>query len=116
MHTRSVHDIPALGAWSGDWEPWAAFFDGIPSIWHRHEPDRGGETVQSGSAARLFEIEHTSSAFRCQDASAFHLADPDAFRPRFEAALAEARPWRGWPAAEDARRDALCSVKPLAES
>jgi hypothetical protein len=96
-HTLWFYDIPALGIpGASNWrDGWAAYLDGIEKIYAVIEPDHGGETLRE----KLTECEairerlHLLELGAHKDPSALHLADPDRFRERFEAAMENAEPW-----------------------
>jgi hypothetical protein len=96
-HTLWYHEIPALGIpGATNWrDGWAKCLDGIEKVYAVIEPDRGGETLR----ARLADCEairerlHLLELGEHKDPSALHLADPDGFRERFEAALDRAKFW-----------------------
>jgi MarR family len=96
-HTLWFYDIPALGIpGASNWrDGWAAYLDGIEKIYAVIEPDHGGETLRE----KLTECEairerlHLLELGEHKDPSALHLADPDRFRERFEAAMENAEPW-----------------------
>ena len=96
-HTLWYHEIPALGIpGASNWrDGWASHLDRIEKIYAVIEPDQGGDTLREKLTAcqtireRLYLVE----LGEYKDASALHLADPDGFRERFEAALEDAKPW-----------------------
>ena len=120
-HTLWCHEIPALGIpGASNWrDEWATYLDGIGKVYVVIEPDQGGDTLReklSGCEAireRLYLLELSEH----KDPSALHLADPDRFRERFEAALEDGEPWieieRA--AAEAAAREARERCQELAE-
>jgi hypothetical protein len=95
-HTLWCHEIPALGIpGASNWrDEWATYLDGIEKVYVVIEPDQGGDTLReklSGCEAireRLYFLE-----LREKDPSALHVADPEKFRERFEAAMENAEPW-----------------------
>jgi hypothetical protein len=96
-HTLWYHEIPALGIpGASNWKAeWASHLKGIEKIYAIIEPDQGGDTLRdklSGCEAireRLYFLERSEH----KDPSALHVADPDRFRIRFEAAMENAEPW-----------------------
>src|SRR5215207_7571973 len=96
-HTLWFYEIPALGIpGASNWrDEWATFLDGIEKVYAVIEPDQGGDTLReklTGCEAirgRLYLLELGEH----KDPSVLHLADPDVFGERFEAALEDAEPW-----------------------
>jgi hypothetical protein len=96
-HTLWYHEIPALGIpGASNWrDVWVSHLDGIEKIYAVIEPDQGGDTLREKLTSckvireRLYLLELGEH----KDPSALHLADPDRFRGRFEAALEDAKPW-----------------------
>jgi hypothetical protein len=96
-HTLWYHEIPALGIpGANNWrDEWAACLAGIEKIYAVIEPDQGGNTLRE----KLTACETISSRLHLvdlgehKDPSALHLADPDRFTERFEAALEHAKSW-----------------------
>jgi len=96
-HTLWRHDIPALGIpGATSWrDESATYLDGIEKIYAVIEPDKGGETLRKkvtdceAIRERLYLLELGEH----KDPSSLHLADPDRFEERFEAALKHAAPW-----------------------
>ena len=104
-HTCWHNDVPALGLpGAASWQAeWAAAFAGIETVYVVVEPDRGGLTVRKHLAGAPFQDRVRLVQFDgAKDPSALYLSDPDAFRARFQAALAAARPLLD-AAAEEAR-------------
>ena len=96
-HTLWFHEIPALGIpGASSWKvEWASYLDGIEKIYAVIEPDQGGDTLREKLAGceAIRERLHIVELGEHKDPSALHLADPDGFRERFEAALEDAEPW-----------------------
>jgi DNA-binding transcriptional ArsR family regulator len=96
-HTLWYHEIPALGIpGASNWrDGWATYLDGIEKVFVVIEPDQGGDTLREKLTRceaiheRLYLLELGVH----KDPSVLHLADPDGFRERFEAALEGAKPW-----------------------
>jgi MarR family len=96
-HTLWFYEIPALGIpGASNWrDGWAALLDGIETIYAVIEPDQGGDTLRE----RLIDCEairerlHLLELGEHKDPSALHLADPEGFRERFQAALENAERW-----------------------
>ena len=94
--TLWFHGIPAIGlpgatTWNEDRD--APLLDGIGTIYVVIEPDKGGAAVVKWLSrssirprARLVRLQGV------KDASALHLADPDAFKAAFQQALDDAQP------------------------
>jgi hypothetical protein len=93
-HTLWYHEIPALGIpGASNWhDRWAACLDGIEKVFAFIEPDQGGDILRE----RLIDCEairerlHLLELGEHKDPSALHLADPEGFRERFQAALENA--------------------------
>lgn len=119
-HTLWHHNIPALGlpgASNYNDARDAAHFDGIPTIYVVIEPDKGGETVKGWlSSASIRERVHLLDLDGYKDPSDVHVADPDRFTERWQAAIARAVPWTRHVAeqADTERRDAWEQCKELA--
>jgi hypothetical protein len=96
-HTLWYHEIPALGIpGASNWrDGWATYLDGIERIYAVIEPDQGGDTLRSKltECAAIRERLHLVELGEHKDASALHLAHPDEFKERLEAALEDAKPW-----------------------
>jgi hypothetical protein len=120
-HTLWFYEIPALGIpGASNWrDGWATYLDGIETIYAVIEPDQGGDALREKltdcevirDRPNLLELgEH-------KDPSALHLADPEGFRERFEAALEDAKPWIELEkaAAEAASREAWETGRELAQ-
>ena len=98
-HTLWFHEIPAIGIpGASNWrDGWASYLEGIEKIYAIIEPDQGGDTLReklSGCEAireRLYFLELSE-----KDPSALHVADPERFRERFEAAMENAEPGSSW--------------------
>jgi hypothetical protein len=96
-HTLWLYEIPSLGIpGASNWrDEWATYLDGIEKVYAVIEPDQGGDTLReklSGCEAireRLYLLELGEH----KDPSAFHLADPERFKKRFEVALENAKAW-----------------------
>jgi DNA-binding transcriptional ArsR family regulator len=96
-HTLWFYEIPALGIpGASSWKDgWAAYLDGIEKVYAIIEPDQGGDTLREkltdceAIRGRLYLLEPGEH----KDPSSLHLADPERFRERFEAALKDAKPW-----------------------
>jgi len=90
------HGIPVLGIPGVDtWKPqWADHLEGVERVYAVVEPDGGGETLKRKLSATpdLAERLHLVRLGEHKDASALHIADPERFEERFEAALEEATP------------------------
>jgi putative DNA primase/helicase len=120
-HTLWYHEIPALGIpGASNWrDGWATYLDSIEKIYAVIEPDQGGDALRErltkceAIRERLYLLELGEH----KDPSALHLADPDRFGERFEAALEEAKPWIELERAEAeaASRDAWERCQELAE-
>jgi len=90
-HTLWYHGFPTLGIpGSGSWRSeWSEHLDGIERVYVPVEPDQGGEQLWEKLAAsplireRLYRV----MLGEYKDASELHLADPERFAERFEAAL-----------------------------
>jgi hypothetical protein len=95
-HTLWFYEIPALGIpGASNWrDGWASYLEGIEKIYAIIEPDQGGDTLReklSGCEAireSLYFLELSE-----KNPSALHVADPERFRERFEAAMENAEPW-----------------------
>jgi hypothetical protein len=120
-HTLWYHDIPALGIpGASNWrEGWASHLDGIEKIYAVIEPDQGGDTLREKLTAceAIRNRLHLVQLGEYKDPSALHLADPDRFRERLEAALESAKPWSEIERAEAeaASREAWEGCQELAE-
>jgi hypothetical protein len=120
-HTLWFYEIPALGIpGASNWrDGWATYLEGIEKIYAVIEPDQGGDTLREKltSCEAIRERLHLLELGEHKDPSALHLADPDRFRERFEAALEDAEPWieieRA--AAEAASREARVACQELAK-
>lgn len=94
--TLWFHDVPALGIpGAASWqEAWAEYLDGIPTIYVVIEPDRGGQAVARWLAtSRIRDRVRLLTLDGAKDPSALHLADPDRFLERWQAALKAAPAW-----------------------
>src|ERR671910_2590314 len=95
-HTLWFYEIPALGIpGASNWrDGWATYLDGIEKIYAVIESDQGGDTLREkltrceAIRERLYFLELSE-----KDPSALHVADPERFRERFEAAMENAEPW-----------------------
>jgi hypothetical protein len=119
-HTLWHHGIPAVGVpGATNWNEArdAGHLDGIDRIFVLVEPDKGGDAV-SGWLARsaIRDRAWLVELGEPKDPSGLHLADPDRFNERFQAALDAAEPWRVKAAeVEDAdRREAWAACESLA--
>jgi hypothetical protein len=96
-HTLWFHEIPALGIpGASNWKAeWASHLKGIEKIYAIIEPDHGGDTIREKliRCEAIRERLHLLELGEHKDPSALHLADPDRFRERFEAALEDGEPW-----------------------
>jgi len=96
-HTLWFYEIPALGIpGASNWrDGWAARLDGIEKIYTIIEPDQGGDTLREKltRCEVIRERLHFLELNEHKDPSALHLANPDRFKERFEAALEDAQPW-----------------------
>jgi DNA-binding transcriptional ArsR family regulator len=96
-HTLWFHEIPALGIpGASNWKAeWASHLKGIEKIYAIIEPDHGGDTLREKliRCEAIRERLHLLELGEHKDPSALHLADPDRFRERFEAALEDGEPW-----------------------
>jgi hypothetical protein len=96
-HTLWFYEIPALGIpGASNWrDGWATYLDGIEKIYAVIEPDQGGDTLREKltGCEGIRERLHLLELGEHKDPSALHLADPDRFKERFEAALKDAKPW-----------------------
>jgi len=96
-HTLWFYEIPALGIpGASNWKAeWASHLKGIEKIYAIIEPDRGGDTLREKliRCEAIRERLHLLELGEHKDPSALHLADPDRFRERFEAALEDGEPW-----------------------
>lgn len=89
--------LPALGIpGASTWRPeWAAYLDGIPTIYVWREPDAGGDTSRKRVAASLPDVRIIEAPAGVKDPSALWLllnAEVDAFRERMQSLMASARP------------------------
>ena len=76
------------------------------------EPDKGGETVRKWLAASAIrDRARLVSLGEFKDPSGLHLADPAAFRERWQAALETAEPWTE--IVQNERERAVCTPRPL---
>jgi DNA-binding transcriptional ArsR family regulator len=96
-HTLWYHEIPTLGIpGASNWrDEWATYLDDIEKVYAVIEPDQGGDTLReklTGCEA-IRERLHLLELGEHKDPSALHLADPERFGERFEAALENAEPW-----------------------
>jgi hypothetical protein len=95
-HTLWYHEIPALGIPGvNNWrDGWAAYLDGIEKIYVIIEPDQGGQTLRKKLTAcqAIRDRLHLVQLGEYKDPSALHLADPEKFTERFEAAFEDAKP------------------------
>jgi hypothetical protein len=99
-HTLWCHEIPALGIpGASNWrDEWATYLDGIEKVYVVIEPDQGGDTLREKLSSceaireRLYLVELSEH----KDPSALHVADPERFRERFEAAMENAEPGSSW--------------------
>ena len=109
-HTLWFHGINAVGLPGvGNWkeERDAAVLADCPEISVVIEPDCGGETARKWLAKS--EIRHRArllSLGEHKDPSALHVADPSAFKDRFNAAIAKAEPWSEGPRTRSRRKRA----------
>jgi hypothetical protein len=96
-HTLWYHEIPALGIpGANNWrDGWISYLEGIEKIYAIIEPDHGGDTLREKltDCEAIRERLHLLELGEHKDPSALHLADPDRFKERFEAALKDAKPW-----------------------
>src|SRR5215207_5474508 len=96
-HTLWFYEIPALGIpGASNWrDGWATYLDGIEKIYAVIEPDQGGDTLREKltGCEVIRDRLHLLGLGEHKDPSALHLADPEGFRERFEAALEDAKPW-----------------------
>jgi len=96
-HTLWFYEIPALGIpGASNWrDGWATYLDGIEKIYAVIEPDQGGDTLREKltGCEVIRDRLHLLGLGEHKDPSALHLADPERFRERFEAALEDAKPW-----------------------
>jgi hypothetical protein len=96
-HTLWYHELPALGIPGvNNWRNgWAAYLNGVEKIYAVIEPDQGGDTLREKltNSEAIRERLHLLELGEHKDPSALHLADPDMFRERFEAAMEDAEPW-----------------------
>jgi hypothetical protein len=96
-HTLWFHEIPALGTpGASNWrDEWASHLEGIEKIYAIIEPDHGGDTLREklSGCEVIRERLHLMELGEHKDPSALHLADPERFRERFEAAMENAEPW-----------------------
>jgi hypothetical protein len=96
-HTLWFHNIPALGVpGAKTWkEQWAACLDGIANIYVVIEPDKGGEAmlawVQKSAIRDRVRIVKLDGA---KDPSELYLNEPARFVERWNAAIADSRPWQ----------------------
>ena len=95
-HTLWYHGLPALGIpGANNWRnEWADHLEGVKKIYTVVEPDAAGESLWERLAAspireRLYRV----APKNYKDVSELHLADPERFRGRLEAALAGAVAW-----------------------
>lgn len=120
-HTLWSHNIPAVGlpgasGWKESRD--AAHLDGIERIYVVVEPDTGGEAVLRWLGdSRIRDRAWLVELGDAKDPSGLHLADPERFAQRFDAALEEAEPWRERAAAieDHERREAWALCRELAE-
>ena len=96
-HTLWFYEIPALGIpGASNWgDGWTTYLNGIEKIYAVIEPDQGGDILReklTGCEA-IRERLHLLELAEHKDPSSLHLADPERFRERFEAALRDAKPW-----------------------
>jgi hypothetical protein len=96
-HTLWYHEIPALGIpGASNWrDGWASYLDGIEKVYAVIEPDQGGQTLREKLMAceAIRNRLHLVELGEHKDSSTLHLADPEKFTIRFEAALENAKPW-----------------------
>jgi biotin operon repressor len=96
-HTLWFYEIPALGIpGASNWKvEWASYLDGIEKIYAVIEPDQGGATLREKltDCEAIRERVHLLEPGEHKDPSALHLADPEGFKERFQAALENAEPW-----------------------
>jgi hypothetical protein len=96
-HTLWYHEIPALGIpGASNWrDGWASCLESIEKIYAVIEPDQGGQTLREKLTAceAIRNRLHLVELGQHKDPSALHLADPEKFTVRFEAALENAKPW-----------------------
>jgi hypothetical protein len=119
--TLWFHGIPALGIpGSNTWrEEWADHLRDIPTIYVLVEPDAGGERVLAWLArSSIRQRAHLVTLEGVKDPSALHIADPDHFIERWNAALAAAPTWvdREQRMAGDRREQARTQCRTLAEA
>lgn len=97
FQTLIYHNIPVFGlpgAANYKDERDAEHFEGIETVYVVIEPDKGGEAVKKWLAtASIRDRVRLVSLEEHKDPSALHIADPDAFKARFKAALDAAVPW-----------------------
>lgn len=95
-HTLWFHDFPALGLpGAGNWreDRDARDLDGVLAIYVIVEPDKGGEAVKKWLSKSAIRDRARLVALSEKDPSALFLADPVAFRERFQSALDSAERW-----------------------
>jgi hypothetical protein len=95
-HTLWHHGFPALGIpGANNWRnEWADHLKGVEKVYLLVEPDAAGESLWERLAAsplreRLYRLKPENH----KDASELHLAGPERFRKRFEAALESGVAW-----------------------
>jgi len=97
VHTSWYHGIPALGVpGANNWNEArdAPHLDGIATIYVVIEPDAGGDAVKKWLASsRIRDRVRLVSLGEYKDVSALHIADPEQFAARWQAALEAAVPF-----------------------
>lgn len=89
--------IPALGIpGAGTWRTkWAAYLDGIETVYAWREPDAGGDTLAAKVIRDLPEVRLIEAPPDAKDPNELSLLvgrDPEAFRQRMDELMASARP------------------------
>lgn len=95
-HGEPAIGLPGANTWNEDRD--AAHFDGIATVYVVIEPDTGGAAVRRWLAtSRLRDRVRLVELGADKDPSGVHVADPDHFTERWQAALATAVPWADLP-------------------
>jgi hypothetical protein len=91
-HGYSALGLPGAGLWRNEW---AEHLAGIKQIYVVIEPDAGGNAVMGWLArSNIRDRAWLVQLDGYKDPSGLHLADPDRFGERWEAAIEAANPWR----------------------
>lgn len=91
------HGIPALGVpGAGTWKPtWSEHLEGLERIYAVVEPDGGGKAFREklATTSAIRDRLHLVDLAEHKDVSGLYMANRDAFRDRFAAALERAQPY-----------------------